>query len=131
MSHRRYLQWIWAGRNNATDQAAVLSDIASMVAHTTSGRFLIGSVLTSESDTPPTKQAIFDLNSELLRRYGPHYIDLHNALLAAGNGSALDEEDRAAGIVPRSLRSDGIHLNDKGYAIVAEAWVAATLAMGW
>ncbi|MDM9622456.1 SGNH/GDSL hydrolase family protein [Rhizobium sp. S96] len=131
MSHRRYLQWIWAGRNNAMDQAAVLSDIASMVAHTTSGRFLIGSILTSAGDTPPTKQAIFDLNSELLRRYGPHYVDLHTALLAAGNGSALDEEDRAARIVPRSLRSDPIHLNDQGYAIVAEAWVAATLAMGW
>ena len=53
------------------------------------------------------------------------------ALIAAAGQTADDQQDAAAGLIPRSLRSDALHLNDAGYAIVAAAWVAGTIAMGW
>jgi lysophospholipase L1-like esterase len=71
------------------------------------------------------------LNAALSRRYSQRYVDLLAALVAAAGQTTDDQQDAAAGLIPRSLRSDALHLNDAGYAIVAAAWVAGTIAMGW
>ncbi len=131
MALRHDVQWIWAGRNNATDRETVLSDIAAMAFAVAGNRFLVGSVLPSAADGTDIRQAIADLNADLAVRYGSRYVDLHAALVAAANITTGDQADIAAGLVPRSLRSDGLHLNDAGYAVVAAAWVDATLAMRW
>ncbi len=53
------------------------------------------------------------------------------ALMAANDGSPTDLADVAARHVPSSLRSDSIHLNDAGYAVVAAAFKAAHEALGF
>jgi hypothetical protein len=125
------IQWLWAGRNNAVTPETVLSDIAAMTAHVPGGCYLIGSILPSASDTPETRQTIATLNTTLAALYATRFVDLHAALTAAANQTTEDQQDIAAGLTPRSLRSDSLHLNDQGYAIAAAAWVAATMAMGW
>jgi hypothetical protein len=127
----RDIQWIWAGRNNADTPDTVLSDIASMADGIAGNRYLIGSILPSAEDTIATRQTISALNATLATRHQQRHVDLLAALIAASDQTAGDQQDAAAGLVPRSLRSDALHLNDQGYAIIAAAWVAATIAMGW
>ncbi|MFS2153941.1 SGNH/GDSL hydrolase family protein [Rhizobium sp. Rhizsp42] len=125
------IQWLWAGRNNAATPETVLSDIAAMASHAPGGRYLVGSILPSASDTPETRQTIATLNANLAALYTTRFVDLHAALTAAANQTTEDQQDIAAGLAPRSLRADALHLNDQGYAIAAAAWVTATTAMGW
>jgi lysophospholipase L1-like esterase len=127
----RNIQWLWAGRNNADTPDIVLSDIAAMTDRIAGGRYLVGSILPSADDTQQTRQTIVTLNAALSRRYSQRYVDLLAALVAAAGQTTDDQQDAAAGLIPRSLRSDALHLNDAGYAIVAAAWVAGTIAMGW
>ncbi|MEQ3625733.1 MAG: hypothetical protein ABNH26_03480 [Celeribacter sp.] len=117
--------WIWAGRNNHDAPEAVKSDIAAMVAHAGHGHFLVGSVLTSTADTQAARQGIVDLNAELSAIYDTRFVDLMAALGAASDGGAEDSADIADDLVPRSLRSDAVHLNDAGYGIVALAFSEA------
>ncbi|MDM9626074.1 SGNH/GDSL hydrolase family protein [Rhizobium sp. S152] len=131
LSLRRAIHWIWAGRNNAEDKATVLADIAAMAAYAAGGRYLIGSVLPAATDTPAALQSITALNTELAASHAGRYVDLLSVLHAAGDGTTEDSADIATGLVPRSLRADAVHLNDRGYAIVAAAWAEATLARGW
>ncbi len=117
--------WIWAGRNNHTDPEVVKSDIAAMVAHAGHGHVLVGSVLTSAVDSTPARQGILQLNSDLSAIYDDRFVDLMAALQAASDGGAEDSADVADDLVPRSLRSDAVHLNDAGYGVVALAFSEA------
>jgi lysophospholipase L1-like esterase len=128
---RKNIHWLWAGRNNADTPDKVLSDIAAMAGHVPGNRYLIGSILPSAEDTVETRQTIAALNATLAARYQQRYVDLLAALASASNQTADDRQDVTAGLVPRSLRSDTLHLNDQGYAITAAAWVAAVIAMDW
>ncbi|MFC7703158.1 hypothetical protein ACFQXB_02975 [Plastorhodobacter daqingensis] len=125
VSLRDHDAWIWAGRNNFSDPARVKADIAAMVAHLGHGRFLVGAVLPSANDTASGVAMIQALNADLAAAYGVRFVNLVGALQAAGDGTAGDASDIAAGRIPRSLRSDAIHLNDAGYAVVATAMAAA------
>ncbi|KQV83776.1 hypothetical protein [Rhizobium sp. Root1220] len=131
ISPRGDIQWIWVGRNNADSPETVIGDIAAMTARLIAGRYLVGSILPAAGDSPQLIQSILEINQALATLYAEHYVDLHAALLSSGNSTLEDQQDTAAGLVPRSLRYDGIHLNDQGYALVASRWRAATLAMGW
>lgn len=115
--------WIWAGRNNFRKPDVVLRDIAAMVAHLGHDRFLVGEILPSTRDTPEALAVLAALNSELAQRYGDHFVRLIGPLQAMA--TAEDAADLAKGIVPSSLRSDHVHLNDAGYRIVAAQFVAA------
>lgn len=115
--------WIWVGRNNLRMPDIVLRDIAMMVAHLGHDRFLVGEILPSAKDSPERLTALAGLNAELARRYGPHFVPLLLPLQTMAMTS--DAADIARGIVPASLRSDYIHLNDGGYSIVASQFVAA------
>jgi hypothetical protein len=127
----RDVQWLWAGRNNADTPGVVLADIGAMAAGASRARYLIGSILPSTDDLPRTRESIDAINAALATGYHQRYVDLLGALIAAASQTVGDQQDAAAGLVPRSLRADGLHLNDQGYAVVAAAWVSATMAMGW
>lgn len=123
--------WLWAGRNGAQSGYTVAGDIAAAAAMITTGRYLVGAILTSADDSAGNITALQALNASLASTYGSRFVDLMAILQAANDGSANDLADIAAGYTPRSLRSDAVHLNDAGYAIVAAAWKNATVAMGW
>jgi len=117
--------WIWAGRNNLRAGDTVLRDIAAMIAFLGHDRYLVAEVLPSARDTPAQHRHLDRLNRSLAETHGAHFVPLIVALQAAGDGSAQDDQDVAAGLVPSSLRSDAVHLNDQGYRIVAAQFVAA------
>ncbi len=130
-SFRRRIAWLCLWRNGAQAGHSVAGDIVAAVASLGHDRYLIGAILTSAADDPAAIAAIQSLNGVLAATYGSRFVDLYDVLQDADDGSAEDLADIAAGFVPRSLRSDAIHLNDEGYAIVAETLVEATLALGW
>jgi hypothetical protein len=129
-TYKYQIAWIWAGRNNFASGAQVKSDIAAKVQIIGHTRYLVGSILTSASDNASQVTAIQALNSELAARYGNRFVDVYTLLRAAGDGSANDNVDIAAGFIPRSLRIDVTHLNAAGYAIVAQAFYSRTRSFG-
>jgi lysophospholipase L1-like esterase len=127
--------WLWLGRNGSDPVSSVQSDIAAAVAMT-ADRYLVGSILPSTDDSPARIAAILKQNEELEASYGDHYVDLLGALVAASasDAAAGDESDQAVTTltaVPASLRTDLVHLNDEGYAIVARTFHDATVKLGY
>lgn len=110
---------LWLGRNNFTDPTTVKADIAACVADHATVEFIVLGVLPSASDSAGNLATIAQLNADLAILYGSKYADVLAYLQANGDGSANDLADIAAGLTPRSLRSDAVHLNDAGYALVA------------
>ena len=127
---------LWAGRNNYTDTQTVLDDLAAMVAHVGSGRYVVMTVLNGEYANEyaggVAYRQIVDLNAAIMALYPANYIDIRTQLVAAyDSGSPQDVTDNGHDIPPASLRSDNIHLNDAGYAIVADRVFNFITAHGW
>jgi lysophospholipase L1-like esterase len=120
---------IWAGRNNYTDTNAVLSDIASMVSALAlkgnTNRFLVLSILNGDYVPYDARggvgyQFITNINAILGQTYGSNYVDVRSYLVSQYNPAIpADVINYAQDIPPSSLRSDNIHLNNAGYAAVA------------
>jgi lysophospholipase L1-like esterase len=120
---------IWAGRNNYTDTNAVLSDIASMVSALAlkgnTNRFLVLSILNGDYVPYDARggvgyQYITNINAILGQTYGSNYVDVRSYLVSQYNPAIpADVINYAQDIPPSSLRSDNIHLNNAGYAAVA------------
>lgn len=127
---RGHTAWLWMGRNGAQAGYSVLTDIAAAVASLGHARYLVGAILPSTADSGASLTQLVVLNGQLETAYGARFVNLMAVLRAAASG-ADDASDVAAGFVPRSLRSDHLHLNDAGYALVAQAFHGAHLAMGW
>lgn len=123
--------WLWLGRNGAQAGYSVESDIAAVIASLGHDRYLVGAILTSTGDNAGVVSTIAARNAALATLYGARFVDLMGALQASGDGSVGDNADIAAGYVPRSKRSDVLHLNDAGYAIAAAAFKTRHEAMGW
>ncbi len=128
---RGHTAWLWMGRNGAQSGFSVSGDIAAAAASLGHGRYLVGAILPSTADSGATLTQLTALNAELASTHGSRFVNLFAVLKAAANGSPEDSADVAAGFVPRSLRSDHLHLNDAGYVLVAGAFHAAHVAKGW
>jgi lysophospholipase L1-like esterase len=114
---------IWAGTNNFNAPSVVLADIAAMVAALGHTRYLVLSVLNTNVQTTGTPEynEIIALNASLASAYGIHYFDIRAYLVSQYNpGIPQDVTDHGNDVVPSSLRSDLIHLNTPGYALVAQ-----------
>ena len=94
-------------------------------------RYLVGSLLIGNNFGAARVADISATNALIARRYGSRFVDIGAALAAAADGSAEDAADVAAGYPPRSLRVDELHLNARGYGVVAKAWHDATLELGF
>jgi lysophospholipase L1-like esterase len=114
-------QWLWAGSNDVASLSTVLDNIAAMVAYLGHTHYRILSVLPGFG-TAAQAQAV---NSALQAAYGSRFVNVFAALQAENDGSGDDLADVASGLVPRSLRSDALHLNTAGYAIVSAAVLAS------
>ena len=130
-------QWtniFWMGTNDAYPAdwpTTILNNIATCVSGLKGAkRYLVLGVTKAESGSP-TPAALTALDASLLSIYGDKFVDVRAYLQSKNDGSANDLADIAAGLVPRSLRSDTIHLNDKGYQHVADLLAATLKAKGW
>ena len=120
-----YPSIIWVGHNNYSSPTTVKSDIAAMVSALGHQRFIILSILNGEYVPQYAGNAdyvtITTLNNDLATLYGSRYIDIRAYLVSQYNPSIpQDVVDFGHDIVPSSLRSDNLHLNDLGYKKVAE-----------
>ncbi|RCR67703.1 SGNH/GDSL hydrolase family protein [Larkinella punicea] len=117
---------IWAGRNNYLEPEQIKADIASMVKALGHDRYLVLSIVNgsfgqNEDVFGAGHDAIMKLNGELYTIYGDHYVNIHAYLLSQYDRSSyLDIVDHTDDVVPRSLRFDPLHLNEKGNQKVAE-----------
>ncbi|RWW91874.1 SGNH/GDSL hydrolase family protein [Flavobacterium cerinum] len=108
----------WVGRNNYGDPETVKADLAEMIAALGHDNYLVVGIIkaTTDGDGP-----IETLTDELLALYGSKFLDLQRYLLRIYDASnAQDVADHAAGDIAWSMRSDWLHLNNKGYFYVAK-----------
>jgi len=117
---------IWAGRNNYGERITVESDIASMVSSLTTPNYLILGVINGNYPSEYKGHnwgylTMTGLNSDLAATYGSRFIDMRTILVNSYNpSSSQDLIDFSHDVVPSSLRTDRVHLNAAGYAIVAQ-----------
>jgi lysophospholipase L1-like esterase len=118
---------IWSGTNNADDPDRVLADIDAMVRAMGHTNYLVLTPLNNDTRPvgDPWTTALLQINDGLRDRYGGRHLDIRQYLIDYGltdagiTPTATDTANIADGIVPESLRVDGIHLNTTGYALVA------------
>jgi len=114
---------IWAGRNNLESPATVKADIAEMVAALTTDKYLILSIPNGNYAIEYKGQAdyvtLIQLNNYLAATYGNHYIDIRTYMVNQYDpNQAQDVIDFGNDITPTSLRSDSLHFNPAGRALV-------------
>jgi lysophospholipase L1-like esterase len=114
---------IWMGTNDAYSPAVILANVARSVAALHGRPYLILPVMTRtyEYRGRPETALVLSTNDSLRVRYGARFLDVRSKLVAEGDAAGI-----AADTLPSSVRADQVHLNDRGYALVA-AWVAAAL----
>jgi lysophospholipase L1-like esterase len=83
--------------------------------------------------TPPGDryQPRLDARAHVSTAYPNNWLDIHQVLMDANDGSAGDLDDIAQEFVPRSLRGDDVHHNDAGQEIIAEAWYQSVISRRW
>lgn len=141
-------QLLWMGKNNIHDQDQVLADTQAMwdaaddPAHDT---IVMGHWATvHDAIGTPTARAVAEVNAEMARRYGRHFLDVQAELTGvAGLTSApvaalrileqaTTQEALAQGVVPPTLvASDHIHLNGWGNLVVCAAIVRRMRELRW
>lgn len=125
-----YFTIIWVGHNDVADLSGVADDVADMVAALGHSNYLVMSMLNDEDQTVGTGNynAIVALNAALAAAHPDNFLDIRTELVAAYDpNEAQDVLDHANDVPPTSLRTDHLHLNTAGYAVVA-ARVNAFLA---
>jgi len=121
---------IWAGTNNATQQTAILRDIASMVAWLTpyDKRYLVIGLTTPGNDA---------VNAALAAAYGSRFEDLRSYMISSGLAAAGitptsdDTAAIAANNIPPSLMTDATHFNQAGYNVIGARIAARIRARNW
>jgi hypothetical protein len=128
--------FIWAGRNNYASPETVKSDIATMVAAVTSGRYAVLSIFNGNTGTEllggNSYNIIAQLNADLSALYGDNFIDLRSYIVSQYNPDQVqDVSDFANDLPPTSLRTDYLHLNQYGNHIAAKYLWTWMLERGW
>jgi len=131
---------IWAGTN---DSLANSDEYQSCIDYVQNVIDAIPSLEKRYLVLPPFKSASFtvgtDTHTQLLayhtllkRKYKDRYVPVFEKLVASYNPSIpQDVTDSANGVIPSSLRTDSVHLNDAGYLIVAETVKLQLDRLGW
>lgn len=138
VAHRGWTSVFWYGGNNQWDPDTIAIDLSRSIGTLAAGndRYLVLSVLNQAA--PDERRGgwlyerIIGLNERLARTWGDRYLDVRRLLVqSARMDDARDRNDQADDVPPMSLRADGVHLNEAGYAIVARAVLQALDARGW
>jgi hypothetical protein len=132
---------IFMGVNNNRSASSICQHMVTAVEHLKSmnSRFLIltlpcpSSVLDASGNQIPLSVAPFiTFNYWLRQNYPDHFVDARNALHRAYNpNNNQDVLDRNNDIIPSSLRTDPIHFNAAGHAVVAAEVHKKLQELGW
>lgn len=131
---KEWVQIIWVGTNDSIAQDGLdptKANIATFVAGVQgAGRYLVLGLFRFDGGTT-TPQNLTDMYAYLQATYGNRFVDVRAYLQGYNDGSANDLADIANGLVPRSLRSDNIHLNNVGYQLVSNCLFGRMKTLGW
>lgn len=137
-------QILWYGRNNIGKSGALQEITAALetsIAHITApARYIVVGVLTAVDEGEGTEKYIqtMAINDKLATEYGEQFVEMtpptsEEMEMINYVPSAEDVLDLEKKNFPRGMRAnaitDGIHLNDKGYKIVANRVVAKLKAL--
>lgn len=134
-NNRDDLMIIWAGTNNKPDSSSiqnVINYINRMIEYSNNDRYIVIG-LTAKAYIPEVEE----VNNILKETYSSHFLDIRTYLLENGlkdaeiSPTAQDTIDISNGEIPTSLRSDDVHLNEKGYTIVAEQVYNKLIELGY
>ena len=134
-ARREDIQIFWTGQNNETPSEYIIADTKAMINHLkpTSKRYLVLSRPKPYLDLAAQQSD----EEKLYLEYGSRFINVRKYLIDYGLADAgitptsQDTLDIAAGLVPTSLRSDGTHFNNSGYAVVANIVFKRLQQLGW
>lgn len=127
---------IWAGTNDSTTDGQILNtlnNIAEVVSQCKSGRYVILTPLpnTNYLGTRLHNYKAKYMPAQLEDRYPGRVVNTLSALQAESDSSADDIADLVRDYHPASLRSDGVHLNAAGNAVICEAVFSKLVALKW
>jgi lysophospholipase L1-like esterase len=135
---RSATQILWYGRNNIgkSQESDILPALDDSIAYIDSpARYLVLGVLQSVTENQGTTNynLIAGMNSRLAAKYGKNYVAMTppteeeltaiNYTLTEADRQDLDKKNFPKGL-RSDIASDDIHLNDKGYQIVANRVIA-------
>src|SRR6185369_16161942 len=108
---------IWVGRNDISVPTTIKANIAAMIAVLTTTNYLVIGVTPRTGAGEGLGEANYarltTLNSDLATLYSSRFLDMKAYLQGFGDGSANDNADLAADLIPRSLmNADGLHFNN-------------------
>ena len=129
---------IWIGANDRSREKpeALVELVREMIARVPHARAYVFGIFPGSNGTYATESRAI---SDAYRRAFPdlyfdplHALTQDQAATDAGiEFTAQDQTDIAAGIVPTSLRADGVHLNANGARALARAVYRDAIARGW
>ena len=137
-------QILWYGRNNigkANAEQEIISSLDTSIAYITApARYIVLGVLLASAETKGTKNynEVTAINDKLAAKYGSSFVEMTpptDSEMAAISytPSADDLTDLKNLNFPRGMRADiatdDIHLNDKGYLIIANRVVQKIKAL--
>jgi hypothetical protein len=129
---------IWVGGNNYDEVDTVVSDVRSIIQwlKPANPHFVVLSLIKGnfsyEYPGNPGAQHVDQINASLKAEHPDNFVDIATPLVNAYDPSQpQDVIDHNNKVVPTSLRADLVHLNDKGYGIVAEQVRAYLQARNW
>lgn len=141
------LMVFWLGRNDfaaLTDPVALQAAADAIFARVEDGiraletlkkRFIILGVTAKADVTEYVGTNSYNAKRALAARFAARYpdsfIDIGMILNGSGTGTGQDLTDYNNGVIPTSLRSDLVHLNNTGYGIVATAIKNRITEKGW
>jgi lysophospholipase L1-like esterase len=124
---KKWTTVIWVGRNNFTNLGQVVSDAQSIAANLGHSRFVVMSVINradgTESAGSTAYNQIMALNAALRSAFPNNYLDIRSMIVVASGGSSDAPNN--------SWTSDGLHLNNTGYAYVVGAVSSYLSVAGW
>jgi lysophospholipase L1-like esterase len=130
----RWIQLLCMGTNdtwNVSGWSPTYANIETCIAGTKGRkRWIVIPPYRAEGGTT-TKAALDEFDAYATATWGNRFCNVRAYLMTQGDGSANDLADIADGLVPRSLRSDTIHLNDKGYQLKAAYIHQHIIGLGW
>lgn len=123
---------LFIGQNGGYNtEEELVEQIRNAIRHNNSGKYIILGLTTGSNAERAS------LEKTMQNAFGLHYLNTRRYLYMYGLSDAniepttQDENDTKNGIVPNSLRTDSVHLNDKGYTVLGNIVYKKGVELGY
>lgn len=130
---------VQAAINSLSDMDGTEKAVAAIIKHIGHDRWIVVGEWLGANDTEgtDTRAAITAWNRRAAHRWGDHFVDIQGYAVSRGLAeegivpTAEDEDDIARGVVPSSLRRDGLHPNGPGFEVIGGLVADRIRELGW